>query len=457
MLSWLRKKTKAIMITVAVLFFVSMFYGLGYRGISEFKGEKSGFIKVNGREVNPRLFTNILQKIRENFPARVKPSEALFIQNLALSQTIDFAVMLDQARKTESVSGSEINGAIDEITKAQKFPSVKELRQAVEKSGITWNDFKALLRDEILVQKAVRKVRDSASVSSSDLREVRARHILIRIKPGKEEEAKKLADKIYEKAKGGADFKKLAAQYSEDPGSKKNGGDLGFFTTGKMVKEFENTAFSLKVSEIGAPVKTDFGYHIIKVEDIRVRKISGASDPEAAIRKEKQESAYNEWFYGLKQKAKVEIMDPALKAMDLRFRGRIGDAVLEYQKAISKNPRNAFYRLFLGLLYEDSNKMELAIAEYKEAIKLDSSNTVLYITLGDAYKKIGNKALAIEQFKQASLIAGDDKKMHEELSRTFKSLGASALVLSELKEVSRLEKKEAFEKSLIEKNKVKTE
>ncbi len=97
--------------------------------------------------------------------------------------------------------------------------------------------------------------------------QVRAKHILISPSKRKisDKEAKELAEKIYNELKKGADFDKLARKYSDDPGTKNKGGDLGFFPKGRMVKPFEDAAFSLKVGQISKPVKTMFGYHIIKV------------------------------------------------------------------------------------------------------------------------------------------------------------------------------------------------
>ena len=95
--------------------------------------------------------------------------------------------------------------------------------------------------------------------------QVQARHILLKLEGKKEEEVKTLADDLVRQLKGGADFAALAKQYSEDPGSKERGGDLGLFGRGRMVPEFENAAFSQQPNEIGDPVKTEFGYHIIQV------------------------------------------------------------------------------------------------------------------------------------------------------------------------------------------------
>jgi len=89
---------------------------------------------------------------------------------------------------------------------------------------------------------------------------VRACHILVKT----EKEARDLVEQI----KTGKDFTELARKYSECP-SGKRGGDLGFFTKGQMVKEFEDTAFTMERGQVSEPVKTQFGYHIIMVTDSR--------------------------------------------------------------------------------------------------------------------------------------------------------------------------------------------
>jgi len=100
---------------------------------------------------------------------------------------------------------------------------------------------------------------------------VRARHILVKVTPSATEEdkkkAKEKAEEILGKIKNGEDFIKLATDLSDDSGSKIKGGDLGFFSRGKMVKPFEDAAFSLKPGEVSGIVETQFGFHIIKVEE----------------------------------------------------------------------------------------------------------------------------------------------------------------------------------------------
>jgi len=106
----------------------------------------------------------------------------------------------------------------------------------------------------------------------SEPKKVKARHILIKATPAEKPEAlqqaRKKAEEIYVLAKKGEDFAALARKYSEDAGTAKNGGDLGYFQTGQMAKPFEQAAFSLGKGEVGPVIQTQYGFHVIKVEDI---------------------------------------------------------------------------------------------------------------------------------------------------------------------------------------------
>lgn len=109
-----------------------------------------------------------------------------------------------------------------------------------------------------------RKFYDQKIASLKGGTEVKASHILVPT----EDKAKE----IFEQIAHGADFAEMARKHSGDPGSKTNGGSLGYFGKGRMVPEFEAAAFQLKVGEVSLPVKSKFGWHLIKVEDRRERK-----------------------------------------------------------------------------------------------------------------------------------------------------------------------------------------
>jgi foldase protein PrsA len=125
-------------------------------------------------------------------------------------------------------------------------------------------ELKAVLKDQLLMEKAALK---DVKVSEAEVKkryeeykpEIKASHILV------EDEA--TAKEVKKKLDEGAKFEDLAKEYSKDPGSAANGGDLGFFGPGKMVPEFEEAAYALDVNEISGPVKSQHGFHIIKVTE----------------------------------------------------------------------------------------------------------------------------------------------------------------------------------------------
>jgi peptidyl-prolyl cis-trans isomerase C len=123
--------------------------------------------------------------------------------------------------------------------------------------------FEKTVRDAVTDAEA-KKFYDEQVKAMKPQEEVSARHILV--------EKKELADEIAGKLKSGGDFAALAKQHSKDPGSKENGGDLGFFGRGMMVPPFDEAAFKLAKGETSAPVQSQFGFHIIRVDDKRTKR-----------------------------------------------------------------------------------------------------------------------------------------------------------------------------------------
>ncbi len=134
--------------------------------------------------------------------------------------------------------------------------------------------------------------------------EVRARHILVKT----EEEAKDLVAQL----KAGADFNELAKKSSDGPSSH-TGGDLGYFSRGQMVKAFEDAAFALEPGQISAPVQSEFGWHVIKVEDKRNRPVPAFEEVKDQIMGSLIQTQLKDVVQKLRSSAKVEIVDPELK------------------------------------------------------------------------------------------------------------------------------------------------
>jgi peptidyl-prolyl cis-trans isomerase C len=135
--------------------------------------------------------------------------------------------------------------------------------------------------------------------------EVRARHILV--------ESPDKARDLFEKIAHGSDFAALAKQYSMDPGSKDQGGELGFFGRGQMVPQFEEAAFKLKRGEVSEPFQTQFGWHLVRVDERRRRPAPAFEKVKervlaAMIHQKAQQIAAD-----LRSKAEIEYIDPQIR------------------------------------------------------------------------------------------------------------------------------------------------
>lgn len=165
-----------------------------------------------------------------------------------------------------------------------------------------------LLMDQLLANEGktattpenMKKVYEEAAKQITAEPEVRARHILVET----EDEAKQVAEEL----KKGADFAELAKKKSKDPGAS-DGGDLGYFTKDQMVPEFSKVAFETEAGKISAPVKSQFGWHVIKVEDKRNRQAPDFEQVKAQIETYVTRKAQADYVGKLREAAKVERLD----------------------------------------------------------------------------------------------------------------------------------------------------
>ncbi len=153
---------------------------------------------------------------------------------------------------------------------------------------------------------AAKKLFDDTTKAMAPEEEAHARHILV------EDEAQ--AKTVVERLKKGEDFAKVAAELSKDPGSGKEGGDLGWFTKDRMVPEFAEAAFKLKKGEVSQPVKSQFGWHVIRLEDKRAKPLPDFAAVKPQIDQYLERKAQQDLVLALREKAKVERLDKPAEA-----------------------------------------------------------------------------------------------------------------------------------------------
>jgi peptidyl-prolyl cis-trans isomerase C len=155
---------------------------------------------------------------------------------------------------------------------------------------------------------AARKLYDETVKGLAPEPEVRARHILVET----EDEAKAALARL----KAGEDFAKVAGDLSKDPGSKAEGGDLGFFSKDRMVEPFAEAAFKLEPGQVTDPVKTQFGWHVIRVEEKRTKPVPTFEETKEQIDTYLGRKAQQDLILALRQKGKVERLDAEGKLVE---------------------------------------------------------------------------------------------------------------------------------------------
>jgi parvulin-like peptidyl-prolyl isomerase len=258
------------------------------------------------------------------------PQYEAMIQQI-MPTLVDFEIAKAYAEEHDiTVSESDVNQEIETIkdqiseqAQAQGMDVGREeaFTQALQQAGLTEEELRTQLRDQLPVQKVQERVAGDAEASQEEVerfyeenKELQfttpeqrcARHILF----NKDQRAK--AEEVKGELENGADFAELAREYSQDPGSAENGGDIGCLGQGETVPNFEEALFNAQEGEIVGPVETEFGYHVIEVTDIREQSTQPLSEVEGQIREQLsadiQAEEFNAWIQEQREQRNVKYL-----------------------------------------------------------------------------------------------------------------------------------------------------
>ncbi|OHW61762.1 foldase protein PrsA precursor [Andreesenia angusta] len=290
--------------------------------------------KVNGEGVTMAEYNQVFEMVKSPYVSQYgeeslsqEMGEGMTLEKMLSEQVMDNLifneVLVQDAEKRDiKVSKDELEKSLKEFK--EQYGGEEGYKKFLEENKIEQKDFEKMLEENLMLESHAEQVKKEMKVSEAEVKDyyeqnkdylsqVKASHILIgaEAKEGAteeeiakvEEEAKAKATEISEAIKSGKKFEDYVDQ-STEPGAAERKGDLGYFGKGQMVPEFEEAAFSMKVGEISEPVKTQYGYHIIKLVDKKDTIESLKSDIENAIKDQK----YNEYANELKEKAKIEIL-----------------------------------------------------------------------------------------------------------------------------------------------------
>ncbi|MFB0521729.1 MAG: peptidylprolyl isomerase [Desulfatiglandales bacterium] len=285
---------------------------------------------VNGSVITRGDFDREMSRVKQRFFRMGKlpgDSELSEIKKQVLESLINRELLYQESQKQGiSVADETINEQLKKLK--ERFSSEAEFKSALSEANLSEAAIKSQFKQGMAIQQFIDKefvqkitVSDKESKTYYDSHpevfkqpgQVRASHILIKVDPGADEsqkaEARRKLEKIQGKLQNGEDFAALAKEFSEGPSSA-NGGDLGYFKRGQMVKPFEEAAFTLEPGKVSEIVETEFGYHLIKVIDKKPGKTIAYEDIKGTLERHlKQEKVQEEvglYVEKLREKAKVE-------------------------------------------------------------------------------------------------------------------------------------------------------
>jgi len=302
--------------------------------------------KVNGNDITVKQFQSTLalykQSLESMYGSTIWDTEVEEgvkykdkFKDIMLDQMIDIEAVCEQARKEKLVpTKEEVDKAFNDLKK--NIDADKEYKNQLKEMGIDDTYLRNQQEQDLTIQKYKENFDKNVKITDEEMKkyyeehkkdyykdEVKASHILIStvddngkpLSEAKKKEAKKKAEEVLKKAKSGEEFSELAKEYSDDPRSAANGGDLGYFTKGQMVQPFEEAAFSLKPGEISGLVESEYGYHIIKVYD-KIDKQLSFDEVKDQIKKTLIEDKYMENIESISKKAKVEKNESVIKKVE---------------------------------------------------------------------------------------------------------------------------------------------
>ena len=301
--------------------------------------------KVNSEIITLSAIEERAELLRQKYVgAPISISEQDLLKD-ALNMIIEERLQIQEGKKFGFIVDEyAIDAAVEDIKKKNNLAD-GQLQEMLKREGRTLKSYRNHIRDQIMVSKITQfEIGNRVKVSEKSIikyykenqkefwqeGKVKARHILFIAERGSSEKIRReklqQAKKILLKLRKGNDFAKLAMKYSEDI-SASNGGDVGFVGRGKMVPEFEEAVFNLKPGQVSDIVKTEYGYHIIKVEEVLPGKTLTLKDVKNRIHQiltmQMQKQVYDVWMNELKNSAFIEVtlFEDAAKNTSLVSRG----------------------------------------------------------------------------------------------------------------------------------------
>ncbi len=293
---------------------------------------------VNGEAIHYDDVNHVISQFLNQLGKDVNQFQHLasdsMLWNDALEWMISLKLLTQEAKRLDvKADSNEVRLALASIKR--RFPNEQRFFEVLQQSNLTLEQFQTNLAQELTVQKLleqqiasqIKDITDEEAMKyyqehGEELmqpEQIRVHHILFKVSetadPEKVRSVEAKAKRVLERIRRGEDFETLARQYSEDPASALRGGNIGFFSRGDMIKNFEDAAFALKVGQVSDLVRTQLGFHIIRLDERKTSKKMPFEEVKLAIkarlRQEQSNALFQQYVESLKSKAEIKLRGKA--------------------------------------------------------------------------------------------------------------------------------------------------
>ena len=446
----LRKNTRIIVLVVVITFALGgtvAYFAMGEGGQqvdnqqTQYEDTSDPIALINDGQITTRefeeQFSSFLQQQQQQ-QGELAAHHYLALRSNVLDNLVEQELIQQEAEQkgfVDEVSDEDIENEIDEIIAQGMVGSRDELEQALQYSGITMEEFNEQMKAQLAMQKMAEEKLAEAEISDEEIAEkieeqgserVAASHILISTQERSETEAEEIINEVAERLDAGEEFAELAQEYSDDP-SAQQGGDLGEFGPGEMVPEFEAAAFALEEGEISDPVRSDFGYHLIQLNQKLELSEDELAEQEDQIRNrivnEREQQIIRDWLEELKAEAEIEIKDREIKAYREAQDGNYEAALEGYREALTE-AADAYHLYFnIAQIHLEQDNTEEAMDAYHEAIENYPEQSDFYTELGSLYEMEGNYEAALEVYEDGLAENEDNAEINYAIAEVYREQG----------------------------------
>jgi parvulin-like peptidyl-prolyl isomerase len=442
--------SKVLLSPIVVLLVLCMGVGL-FIGIPKFHASGEGMVyrgpsaKVNGVLIKDTDFNEMYLQMAQSYGQMFGQEE---IKEETLKYCINGEIIKQSVKKNKlSASKAQVDRFMAQIEK--RFPTPEEMEDLYSRVGVkNKKGLTELIREQLDRMLLFAHLAEEWGVKVSDeeiaerYEELELAHILVatneqvKESPLPVEAAKERADEAYEKVVAGTEFSTIAKEYSDDPANKDNGGSLGRQTLFNFKQQFDplfmDAAVELKTGEVSSPVKTQFGYHIIKMIDRKEASGKEYKEAKEDLRVEilgqkmlsEQKEKFDKWLKEQTENANIEIIDPALRAFRLKKDKKWDEAAAAYAKALKKKENRNELDLYLSAsnVLREAEKYDEAISILNSFPKEGRLDIRIQSELARNYDAKGDKDKAKDILLKVSDRVADEVLMQRRVLEVFKEL-----------------------------------